>query len=512
MARRRLTDTQLLLMLTAVALAIRLYLVFTSFCISADGPVYLRMAREFVAGEPMKALAFQFSPLYPWLISRLHPAVPDWELGGDLISAVFGTITVPLVYLLIRQAFRNHEYALGAAALTAIHPWMAEYSASVRTEAGFVCLMVAAVYLLLAGIDRANTIAIALAGVMGGAAYLYRAEAFGFMLVGSAFLIAGPFIWRRWQIRQAIGWAALLAAAFMVVASPYVLFLHRETGHWTISHELNITASSGMMETAANKAPWLALERSGNVSILAPLFLNPRAYIYKIVHDVVFSPYYLAEALGPLLTLLLALGLAARGRAIFRSWSESFLALIAGFYFGGFTLFATGPRLLTHLIAYTFGWVMIGFDRASEWLAGFDLIGARRAPAALAIAIALTMLPQTLWPLGYDIRAFRQAAADIRSSDRGDFGRGDFGIVSADGRVSFYAGAKQVEMPDTVSGDFCRWLDRLPEAKYLLMSGRDERRLGDPRGLGCVAFVRRYPRLGSGYFELFAVRRENHKH
>src|SRR5208282_2042819 len=123
------------------------------------------------------------------------------------------------------------------------------------------------------------------------------------------------------------------------------------------------------------------------------------------------------------------------------------------------------------------------------------------------IAIALTMLPQTLWPLGYDIRAFRQAAADIRSSDQGDFG-----IVSTDRRIGFYADAKQVEMPDTVSGDFCRWLDRRPEAKYLLMSSRDERRLGDPRGLGCVAFVRRYPRLGSGYFELFQVRRESHTH
>jgi len=507
MARRRLTDPQLLLILTAVALAIRLYLVFTSFCISADGPVYLLMARDFAAGEPMKALAFQFSPLYPWLISLLHPAVPDWELGGDLISVVLGTFTVPLVYLLIRRAFRNHEYALGAAALMAIQPWMAEYSASVRTEAGFVCLMVAALYFFLAGIDRASTIAIALAGVMGGAAYLYRAEAFGFMPVGGAFLIAGPFIWRRWQIRQAIGWAMFLAVAFLVVASPYLIYLHHETGHWTISHELNITASSGMMETATNKAPWLALERSGNVSIFAPLFLDPRAYIYKIVHDLVFSLYYLVQALEPLPAVLLAIGIGVRGREILRSWSESLLAAIVLFYLFGFTFFATGPRLMIHLAAYTFGWVMVGFDRASEWLAGFDLIGARRAPAALAIAVALTMLPQTLWPLGYDIRAFRQAAADIRSSDRTDFA-----IVSADGRVSFYAEAKKVDMPETVSGDLCGWLDHHRQVKYLMMSLRDERRLGDPRGLGCVAFVKRYPRVGSGYFELFQVRRENQTH
>ena len=445
MTRHNLTASQLLLMMTAVALAIRLYLVFTGFCIAADGVEYVRMAREFAAGAPMKALASQFSPLYPWLISRLHRVVPDWERGGDLISAAFGTLTVPLVYLLILQAFRNRENALGAAALTAIQPWMAGYSASVRTEAGFICLMVAAVYLLLAGIDQASTIAIALAGVVGGAAYLYRAEAFGFLLVGEAFLIAGPFIWRRWRIRQASAWATALAVAFLVVASPYLLFLHRETGHWTISHELNITAASGVMETATNKAPWLALSRSGNVSLLAPLYLDPRAYTYKTAHDMVFSLYYLAEALGPIPAVLLAIGIGVRGREIFHSWSESLLAAMVLFYMFGFTFFATGPRFMIHLVAYMFGWVMVGFECASERLGELELIGPGRAPAALAIVIALTLLPQTLWPLGYDLRAFAQAAADIRRADGGDFA-----IVSADARISYYADAKAVAMPDSV--------------------------------------------------------------
>ncbi len=192
-----------------------------------------------------------------------------------------------------------------------------------------------------------------------------------------------------------------------------------------------------------------------------------------------------------------------RGREILRSWSESLLAAIVLFYLFGFTFFATGPRFMIHLVAYMFGWVMAGFERASQWLGGFDFIGARRAPATLAIAVALTMLPQTLWPLGYDLRAFRQAASDIRSVDHGDLG-----IVSADGRIAYYADAKQVEMPDTGPHDFCRWLDHQPEAKYLMVSRRDERRLGDPHELGCVTLVKRYPRTGSNYFELYQVRRE----
>ena len=504
MARRRLTDSQLLLILTAVALAIRLYLVFTSFCIAADGVEYVRMARSFAAGEPAKALASVFSPLYPWLISQLHRVVPDWELAGGLISAAFGTVTVPAIYLLIRQACHNRDHALGAAALMAIHPGMAEYSASVRTEAGFVCLMVAAVYLLLAGIDQASTIAIGLAGVVGGVAYLYRAEGFGFLLVGEAFLVAGPQLWGRWRIRQAIPWAAALVLAFLAVASPYLLFLHRETGHWTVSHELNVTAAGVVMETATNKAPWQALLRSGNVSLLAPLYLDPRAYLYAVARNLALSPYFLVLALGALPAVLLALGLGVRGREIFRSWRESLLAVIVLFYLFGFSFLNTGPRFMIHLIPYAFGWVMVGFDRACGWLGRFGLIGPRRTPVALAIVIALTLLPQTLWPLGYDLRAFAQAAADIRRADSGDFA-----IVSADPRISYYAGAKAVAMPDSASGDFCGWLGRQPEAKYLIMSGRDERRLGDPRGLRCVTFIKRYPRTASSYFELFAVRRDH---
>ena len=42
-----------------------------------------------------------------------------------------------------------------------------------------------------------------------------------------------------------------------------------------------------------------------------------------------------------------------------------------------------------------------------------------------------------------------------------------------------------------------------------MMSRRDERQLGDPRGLRCVTFIKRYPRTASSYFELFAVRRDH---
>src|SRR5271156_5751056 len=158
----------LLLAITLGALAIRLYLVFTSFCIAGDGVAYIAMARYFAAGEAGKALAEVFSPLYPWLMALLYRAVPDWELAGGLISVAFGTANVALLYLLIAEVFKRDDLATGAAVLAAIHPLMAEYSASVRTEAGFMCLMTAAMYFFVRGIDSERLDKIVWAGIIGG--------------------------------------------------------------------------------------------------------------------------------------------------------------------------------------------------------------------------------------------------------------------------------------------------------------------------------------------------------
>jgi hypothetical protein len=80
-----------LLIALGVALAIRLYLSLTSYCIAGDGVAYLGMARDFAAGEPARALDNVFSPLYPYLVSLAHSLVSDWELAGNLVSALLGT-------------------------------------------------------------------------------------------------------------------------------------------------------------------------------------------------------------------------------------------------------------------------------------------------------------------------------------------------------------------------------------------------------------------------------------
>jgi dolichyl-phosphate-mannose-protein mannosyltransferase len=502
--RENCSERRFIAVITLVALAIRLYLSFTSFCIAADGVGYLGMARAFAAGHPAQALGSLFSPLYPFLISLGSRIIPSQELAGELISTAFGTLSIPLLYLLIREAHGDRELAAGSASLAAIHPELANYSASVRTEAGFICLTIAALYLFASGVRLRRAIRIMCAGAIGGLAYLYRAEGIGLIPVCIATLFVGAFTWRQWNFRAALCWTILFAIPFATVASPYLIYLRLAMGHWTVSRELSFTAAQSAMELAHNKTPWLALQRSGNTSLLAPLLTDPRAYLQKLGYDLMMSPYYFVQAISPPVAALLVIGLAVRGRRLFLSFGESLLALEVGFHFFGFTMYNTGPRFMVHLIPYTFGWTILGLQAVARAVGRIGL-GGRKIPApTTAVALAIVLLPRTLWPIGYDLRGFRYAAAEIER--RGARPRA---VASGDSRFAFYAGTDFVGLPERPQPDVCGWI-LTTRADYLMLSERDERRWGDPVGARCLLLVRRYPRIGVRHFDLFQVRRPGH--
>ena len=81
-----------------------------------------------------------------------------------------GTAAIVTVYLMTREAFARRDLALGAAVLTAIHPELAGYSASVRTEAGYIFLMAGSIWLLLKATHEHRIAFAAMAGVVGGLA------------------------------------------------------------------------------------------------------------------------------------------------------------------------------------------------------------------------------------------------------------------------------------------------------------------------------------------------------
>lgn len=490
-------------MIVLCGFAIRIYLSLTSYCIAGDGAAYIGMAREFAAGRWRAPLGAVFSPLYPLLIAGLHLLVTDWELAGNLVSALLGTGAILSVYLLMREVFGGGHLALGAAALTAIHPDLAAYSASVRTESGYIFLTTMAVWLLLRAVRETRVPMALLAGLVAGAAYLYRTEAIGLIGLGAVYPLGAALGWRR----PLVGKASVLGIVFVTAASllavPYMLFLHAATGSWSVGREFTAAMMFGLGSVARDPAAWRRQGFAAGASPLVALVHNPWLYLAKVRADFCVSFYNFVQAGGPVVIFLLVLGGWTRGRRILATAAEAFLALVVIFYFCGFALSYTGARFMIHLIPYTLGWVIIGLATFTAWIRRIAQAAGWRIPAAApAVAVALMLLPQTLWPIGYDMRGVRYAGARIAAANHE--GRA---VVARDGRVAWYAGARFVALPVGPVASLCDWLAPPRDAGYVLIGDRDERQFAITPGTACLQFLKRYPRYGTGYYDLFAVRR-----
>ena len=464
------------------------------------------MAREFAASHWREPLGAVFSPLYPLLIAGMHYLMPDWELAGNLVSALLGTGAILSVYLLMREVFGRRDVALEAAALLAIHPQLAAYAASVRTEAGYIGLTTTAVWLLLKAVREARAPMVLLAGLVAGTAYLYRTEAIGLIALGAAYPLAAAVGWRDGPLRKSLVKPVALglgfAAAAALLAVPYMLFLHAATGNWSVGREFTAAMMFGLGSVAHDPAAWRRQAFAPGAAPLLALIHHPWLYLAKVRADFVVSFYNFVQAAGPVVSVLLVLGCRARGRRILATAAEAFLALVVIFYFCGFALSYTGARFMIHLIPYTLGWVIMGVEALTGGLRKIANSVGWRMPAAMpAVVLALMLLPQTLWPIGYDMRGVRYAGVRIAADNHA--GRA---VVARDGRVAWYAGARFVALPVSPVASLCGWLADRRDAGYLLIGDHDERRFALTPAPTCLQFLTRYPRYGTGYYDLFAVR------
>src|SRR4030043_1177847 len=93
-----------LLFLVILALIPRIIVFLQPQIITLDGTLYIKMAKLFSEGQYGGTPGSYFS-LYPFLIFLVQKVIGDWELSGQLISIVLGTLTVIPVFLLGRSLY-----------------------------------------------------------------------------------------------------------------------------------------------------------------------------------------------------------------------------------------------------------------------------------------------------------------------------------------------------------------------------------------------------------------------
>jgi len=188
------------------------------YWVSADGISYLDLADAWRRGDWRAAVNASWSPLYPGLLS-LSPAAPQWEIpAAHLVNYV--------AYLFALASFR---FLLGGVMRDGWPRWvwlglgytLFLWSTLRQTSLAVVSpdVLVAGLVYLAAGLLLRGSSAGALGAVLG----------LGYLTKSSLFPLAGVFLALAGSRRR----MAVAAAAFVVVAGPWVAALSRSKGRLT---------------------------------------------------------------------------------------------------------------------------------------------------------------------------------------------------------------------------------------------------------------------------------------
>ncbi len=250
------------------------------------------------------------APLFPALQAvAIKMGAPPHD-AGRWTGLVTSALAVPIaIWALLPLVGRR--WALVAGALILVHPRLLVTAERIQPEA-----LAATCLLLFAGCwarEWRLGVAVAAAG-----AYLTRPE--GFFLMPSLWAVVwrtDSRAWRRW----------LGATAFaLLLAAPYLIYLRRTTGEWTLTGKVEWAYSLGRAESAIGNRPIDRIDLDASEyrvgTPLEHLIAEPREAIGDYLRRLGYALGYLGKALSwPLFAVsLVGLWLAARSAPRAAGW------------------------------------------------------------------------------------------------------------------------------------------------------------------------------------------------
>src|SRR5262245_10680890 len=237
MLRRKLNPAILLVGILALSLAIRVVLMAKgSLIIENEGGEYGAIADNLLAGRGYVGLGstgkpqLLFPPLYPLCIALISTLTTvDTELAARIVSLLAG-LGLVLAIFKIADFMYGRPVGLISATLVGLHPLLARLSVSVQSEAPYLALVFAGIYCSLRSIGPLTIKWLGGAGICFGLAYLTRPEAVLFVALVSGYLCVVSYATRH-SWRTILTRIPVLVVVFALLASPYVFFLYRHTGH-----------------------------------------------------------------------------------------------------------------------------------------------------------------------------------------------------------------------------------------------------------------------------------------
>ena len=494
--------------LVALALCFRLFLLRYRFAVSWDEPHYLQMAASFVAGNWEAFFHPYWSPGLPLWMGLMNLLIADIEWAGRLTTVIFGALMVVPIYLLACELM-GQQVAFWAGAFSALHPALAFAQTAPLAEPAYMFFGFLGLWLGWQALQKKRWPFAIAAGLCWGFSYLAKPEGMGFLIVFVVFAL-GRAAADFFSHRRAPSLLMILCAGmgFLMTASPYLIYLHKQTGYWTLSakgaanqqfeatyftaenddffESLSPDNKTLPMDVIFHTGTFLQQSQSNSVpkvKISAGLLVKKYATNFFRV-----LKYGLPQMLSLVLAILLGLGLFGhRWQAVELPLAVYLLGVLIFYWLIVVPAFHITERYLMAMLPLAGIWIASGFVRLAEWLQEMTQAFSARGRSqywgrALAIAVGgmLFWLPEMGKVMASTPAGDTEWAEAIELKEAGTWLRQHAEqqppiMMSYNKAVDFYAGNYDVRSGVSFTQDpFARQLEyaRHRDARYVIISTR----------------------------------------
>ncbi|MCB9130073.1 MAG: glycosyltransferase family 39 protein [Anaerolineales bacterium] len=488
--------------LVVAAVLIRIYFATWDRVVWGDEPFYLWIGKSLWAGAGYNFFGYSgahFPPLYPVLAGGLALLTNNLQWASNLIYIAAGALLVLPLYYLVRATV-NATAAWMTGLVVALYPALTSgvLAWGTMTEPLYLLWVGLAVYLLFLALDQmpGRWRDYVLLGATLGLAYLTRTEALVLVVAMFGLLLIGRLL-RRDRFPVLLGRLAAGLAIFLLVASPYLVYIRQETGHWNLTGAAGMAfvSMTGLAEkdpSAFDRSTWELDPASGEVYIFAPssetepllpaLLSDPLGLLRRLRAGLIDAQaLFFSMKMAPwLLAGIAALGLLARPWPPRRLRGE--LALLASLAApAAYVPFFVQERYLAGALIPMMVWIGIGAWVLGDWLAG-TWAGLRARPLsdrhaslllaapAVVLSVLLVAMGPLVWQRMQRTHSFQPghlaAAAELRALGVTP----DMTVLSRYPAVAFHAGTRWAPTP------FEAWPEleayaKAHDAQYLVIDG-----------------------------------------
>ena len=251
---KRFFNDRYIWLLLIISLSVRIYLSIFTYVVKNGSVAFMQNAKYFASGDFARGLGHDYHPLYSLIMAVLYKVVPNMELSGTIISVLFGTLTVIVFYLIGKSVF-DQKVSFVSAIVLAFHPYAVRFSADIISDSAYFFFFISALGSGYFAITNRKILLFVLTGICSALAYLTRPEGIGIIIIVAFWCALKDCVKIKGLWKEKLVSILILVVSFLVFSTPYIAFIKKETGLWSLTKKKKLSDLAGLgkvLETMRN--------------------------------------------------------------------------------------------------------------------------------------------------------------------------------------------------------------------------------------------------------------------